>query len=495
MAADVRCGAFLALAAVLLLANLGSSGLLWQDEAETALLARHTRVFGYPRASDDHGLIELPSGYRYGPGQAWLYSPWLPFYLLAGVFAITGESTWAARWPFALFGWLTIWLTWRLCAALTNNRRIHLFTVALLTCSVPFLLHMRQCRYYALAAFLLVAVCLAYLRMVALPTGRRVGALGAALVALFYANFGTCLPAGGALFMHGILRGVPRLRSERRRVWIMWAMVAGLTLPWMVFTYQPALMGTPSLARAAKHLEYYVRITNKHLVPLAFMAGVSTIWWLIRAHPLRLKPIPMGVQVVALMALSQAAFLLLPDQRHMRYLIPTLPLLIIGQAWWLSRCLARAPRLGWVVALAMLTTNALQSRHVRVPLMDVAYELTHRYRGPMEGVVEYLNAHAKAGDTAKIPYDDHTLMWYTALTVEPPSRFQEQSDPDWIIVRREWMPRGFFESPYFRRIEARYERIELDAPDVLWQNREDPGSHQFRTVAEAPRVVIYRKRI
>ena len=39
----------LILAGLLLLSNLGN-GYLWQDEAETALLARHTLEFGYPTA-------------------------------------------------------------------------------------------------------------------------------------------------------------------------------------------------------------------------------------------------------------------------------------------------------------------------------------------------------------------------------------------------------------------------------------------------------------
>jgi hypothetical protein len=43
-------------------------------------------------------------------------------------------------------------------------------------------------------------------------------------------------------------------------------------------------------------------------------------------------------------------------------------------------------------------------------------------------------------------------------------------------------------------VQSRYDRIELDAPDVQWQNREDPGSHHFRTAAGAAPVVIYHLR-
>ncbi len=39
-------------AALLLLPNLQSSGLLWQDEAETAILGRNILTFGYPKVFD-----------------------------------------------------------------------------------------------------------------------------------------------------------------------------------------------------------------------------------------------------------------------------------------------------------------------------------------------------------------------------------------------------------------------------------------------------------
>jgi hypothetical protein len=52
----------------------------------------------------------------------------------------------------------------------------------------------------------------------------------------------------------------------------------------------------------------------------------------------------------------------------------------------------------------------------------------------------------------------------------------------------------FFTSLYFHRIEARYERIELDAPDAFWQNREDPGLHHFRRAWWPAPVVMYQRK-
>ncbi len=494
-----------ALAGLLLLANL-ENGLLWQDEAETALLARHVLRFGYPRAFDGRHWLEL-AGYGFGPGEAWIYSPWLPFYLLAGVFALAGEATWIARLPFALCGLATVWLTWRLACRLTPDARIQRLSVALLACSVPFLLHMRQCRYYAMATALLTAVCLAYLNFLARPSLRRAAALTLSLVLLFHTNFGTFLPALAALFLHQAVWGTRQ--TSRPFLWSL-GLVVLVTFPWALYFYQPAFLGELSPARVYRHLEYYVRITNKYLMPLAAMAATSLgfLLWRGRAASLRAVPstpplragstLPPSIRwwLILLVGL-QVAFLTLPDQRHMRYLIPALPVLVIAEAWWLASLGLRNGRrsLGWVLVALAVLTNALQAVPPSIPLLDLAEELTHPYIGPMEGVVGYLRAHGRPGQVVKIPYDDRTLIFYTDLTIQRPSEFLRETYPDWVVIRRGWTPAHFFKSAQYRRLEATYERIDLDAPDAFWQNREDPGLHHFRRAWWPPPVLMFRKRV
>jgi hypothetical protein len=229
------------------------------------------------------------------------------------------------------------------------------------------------------------------------------------------------------------------------------------------------------------------------------MVGVSGVWWLVKRVPSRVQPWrglrPDGRWLLVLMVAAQVAFLvMIPNQRHLRYLISTLPLLAIAQACWLAAWSRRIPVIGSALIGVVLLTNALQSVHPRIPLMSFIDELSHRYTGPMDGVVGYLQQHARPEQMVKIPYDDRTLLFYTEVKVEPPSQFLQESDPDWVVLRRDWIPEEFFTSAYYRRIQATYDRIELDAPDVRWQNREDPGSHHFRTVQGAPAVIIYRKR-
>ena len=483
--------ALLALGAVFLFARLGN-GCLWQDEAETALLARHTLRFGYPRATDGRNAIEIEP-FGYGPGQSWVYSPWLPDYLLAGVFALFGESTTAARLPFAAAGWLSLLLAWRLAARLTPDRAVHRLTVALLACSVPFLLHMRQCRYYALTAALILGVCLAALAYHDKPD-RRTGAwLAGLLVLLFHANFGAFVPTVAAVAAHHLLF---RPQAPWRRTAILGGCVAALTVPWALFFYRPGFVGAPSAARAIHHAEFYARVANKYLVPMAFMLLVTLGRLLMKRRapgPPVNRP---AARLIALVVICTFAFLVfVPDQRHLRYLILVLPLLAMGEAWWLAGWWRRSRLVGgFVIALAVLTTVWHAPPPPRVPLAQFFDELTHAYTGPMDGVVAYLRAHGRAEERVKIPYDDRTLMFYTDLRVELPSRFLEDTDPDWIVIRRAWIPEAFYTGPLFRRVQAAYDTIVLEAPDVQWQNREDPGEHHFRAVQGALPVVLYHKR-
>ena len=482
--------ALLAVAAVFLLASL-HNGLLWQDEAETALLARNTLRFGYPRAFDGRNLIDIAPPYHHGLGFAWVYSPWLPYYLLAAVFALLGESTAVARLPFALMGWASIVVAWRLARRLTADVRVHRLTVALLTCSVPFLLHMRQCRYYAMSTLLLAWLCLLYLKFIERPTPRRAWSVAGMLALLFHTNYGTWVPVIAAIALDQLFL---RRRILLRQLLIPMLTMLLLTIPWAVSTYQATVVGALSLHRMGNHLAFYIRTTNKYLAPLAFMAGMTLVAMVFfRVRPWRLRWTS-AARFLVLIALLQLAFLVIPDQRQIRYLISVMPLLALGQAWWLTRWWHHSRLVGGLFIPLFLFTNIHQcASGPGIPLAHFAYELTHRYVGPMEGIVSLLQEDGWPDNTVKIPYDDRTLMFYTDLIIESNEDFVRASDPDWFIPRRGWSPKVFMNSLYVYGMKQSYQRIVLDAPDSYWQNREDPGLHLYRSPMWAPGVVVYRK--
>ena len=125
--------------------------LLWGDEAETATLARNVVRFGYPKTFDGLNHISLYGTSTDNIGNVWVWSPWLQQYVTAASFLVFGPTTWAARAPFALIGWLCMPLLGWVVYRIYRQHRSALAAMALLACSEIFILHARQCRYYSIS--------------------------------------------------------------------------------------------------------------------------------------------------------------------------------------------------------------------------------------------------------------------------------------------------------------------------------------------------------
>ncbi|MDP7076630.1 MAG: glycosyltransferase, partial [Myxococcota bacterium] len=67
-----------ALAGLVLLTRLDRP-MLWQDEAQTALLARSILEFGVPVGFDGLNSYSQELGVEYGEDRIWRWHPWLPF--------------------------------------------------------------------------------------------------------------------------------------------------------------------------------------------------------------------------------------------------------------------------------------------------------------------------------------------------------------------------------------------------------------------------------
>ena len=513
---DPWCWALGLASCLLLLINLQSSGLLWQDEAETAVLARNVLNFGYPRVFD--GLNRVNPGLMSGPGQSWAYHPWLQFYLVAASFMLFGTTTVAARLPFAVLGVVTVLLAYRLALRLVQHQLVARLTSILTLLSVPLILHSRQCRYYSLATVATLWVIYAYVR--AREGNRRAWwSLAVALVVLFNSHHGAFVPMIAALLLDLWRQGIPR--SDRPIALVSAAVVATFTLPWFFVLNLMQHSGAFSLREIAHHIQFYVRQVNRYLFPAGFLLLV----WLLRG----IRPVASwssasaaqraSLRIVFLVLACNLAFIAtIPWQRHFRYVIHLAPLLYFVQAiclwvWLKHRRLLLAAITFLLVATDLLHYSAPYVIVQAIPrfrhtvarahglvtpeslLAKYAYELTHEYRGPVEGIVEQLRRDARPGESLKTPYDDHGVIFYTNLKVEDLNRFTAPTYPDWIIPRRDWIVTSeFFASPYFKEIDKTYDRIVTDAPDLAWENRPDPGSHHFWTAQWAPPVVLYHKR-
>ena len=211
--------------AALLFGDLGS-GYLWADEGDTAVLASNILKSGLPRAWDGVTFMDSDFGARVNSRLIMVSSPWLQYYVTAASFVLFGQNTFAARFPFALAGWLTVGVVYLLAWRATDDRRAGICASILTISSVQFLLFCRQSRYYALAMLLTCVMIDSFLRM---RSGPRAALFGIAAVLLFHTH-----PIGIVVVIAlGALTLIdPRFQPQRR--WYLFTLpsILALTVPW-----------------------------------------------------------------------------------------------------------------------------------------------------------------------------------------------------------------------------------------------------------------------
>ena len=72
-------------------------------------------------------------------------------------------------------------------------------------------------------------------------------------------------------------------------------------------------------------------------------------------------------------------------------------------------------------SLATRWIGGIRTLKLRSEPLMYAQELTHPYSGPTEGLVAYLAANAKPGQTVLTNYEDLPLQFYTCLLYTSPS--------------------------------------------------------------------------
>jgi hypothetical protein len=135
----------LLLASFFLFKNLDDY-LLWQDEANAALLGRNILTYGVPRVFDGKNLLLFIHS-DVDESLIWRLWGWLPLYLNALTYQAFGISTWGARFPYALMGLgFLVWAFFRV--RMEKPFWFAALFILLNVFSVPLLVHFRQCQYY-----------------------------------------------------------------------------------------------------------------------------------------------------------------------------------------------------------------------------------------------------------------------------------------------------------------------------------------------------------
>jgi len=498
-AARIGIAACTLLAALLVLPNLGNQ-YLWQDEAQTALVADTIRSHGVPRGSDGRNFFSQELGKEYGEGLLWRWHTWLSFYAVAGSFAALGKSTFAARLPFALFGIASVALAGLAARRLWRRPHAAVAAAAMLALSVPFLIFSRQCRYYTMCAFFTLWGVHAY---AGLRRGARRPALAlfAAAFLLFHTHYVYVATLFAALLVHAALLERERLAPTATVA----AAVAAVNVPWIVWFagVRPGgggyLASVLDVGKAAAFTAGYAELVFAHLFDARLLAIVPAVavWDRVReGHwPGVSRDTASGVALLALLvAVTAVGLAVLSPLLFYRYLAPLAPLLALVAGLLVGTLARRSLVAGGLALVLWLAPGSL---------VAYTHELRHDFDGPIEGIVEFLRARADPDDLVAISYGDLPLKFYTDLRVIGGLTGEDLSAlprADWIVLRRHTNTRADRETQ--ERMRAllaahpdRYVAHRLEAPDTAFENREDPRRHRFRTAHPSlPRVVVFERR-
>jgi 4-amino-4-deoxy-L-arabinose transferase-like glycosyltransferase len=486
----------LGLASVLLLANLGDQ-YLWQDEAQTALIAGTILHHGIPLGHDGKNSFSQDGGQDYGKNYIWLWHPWLSFYVLAGFFAAFGKSTLVARLPFALFGVATVVLAYVYGASLWKSRRAGVFAAATLAINVSFLILARQCRYYAPGMFFALLALYGYSNLVE----RRKYAwvtFTISAVLLFHTQYVHYAALIAAVVLHAVIYHRDRIKPV--------LLAVGVTVlantPWIIwFSAMGKIVGsyTDIGVRVAAFGVIYLLQIGRYIFPPLLLVAPLAVWavnrWGLKGQKSLDTDLRRRLALLLLyVVMNLAAILFTATYPFFRFLAPTIPVACLIIALILNSIARLHKVAGTAAALVILVALGYAWR-----MPDYYYEITHRYIGPVDGIVGYLKKHAHKNDVVAMTYDDLPVKFYTGLRVVGGLTGEDLTPAktaDWVIIRRHLVSDSDIVVRDFlmKRVPRdRYETIRIDYPDLAFQNREEPDQHLFRTTKDV-RVVILHKR-
>lgn len=518
---------------VALLPNLGDR-CLWQDEAECALVAKGVLRTGLPTAWDGRLLTTGLNGAELTDSFLWAWTPWAMHYVAALGMGIFGQTSFGARFLFALLGCGSIGLTYVVARRLIRDRWASCVAAVLLLTSVQYLLLMRQCRYYAIVP---VAALVAILGLTDLPRRRGVVLLIVGMTVLFHANYVTCACVAVGLVAWALL--CKHDRATLLRLGVAGIVVGALTLPWFFGMGIHHVLGASREVGYQRHSPGHeafkmVFAMNQFVCPFVVCVGLAI---LAAVRGLRIRGAYRLVMCMVAPVMILVPVFLWSGPRYFVHLLP-LGAIVVGAA--MRELHLRSDVAGDLGAVVAGVTNLLPAfacaffpvsvgtdrldgdyatgpNVVRQAMLKSEWagyvnELRQPFVGPNESITRFLNKNADPNDIIYATYGQLPIMFHTNLRcagmLKEPSRARPGWDqlPDYLwdidkadsmVVRPAWVPRDGGYKPIARRMQNRARRAgrrlvdqDLETTDTTWGNRPLLRYHIFQTPISNPRFSV-----
>jgi len=496
----------------------------WGDEAQSAQVSKTILEYGIPTFYDGKNLIvdhpfDLDLNYyisdklinyeerksRYSlVDYIWKWQPWVQNYLIASSFMIFGINTFAARFPFAIAGLLTIVITYFLILKLFKNRELANVAVLLLVTFVPFYLYTRQARYYSLAMLFSVLVIYSYLKLVNNEKYSKILFI-LSNVLLFYSFYISFFGIYFALIIHMFAfnrKGKSIKKFILCSLWIFiftfpWFLYANLAskgysfqfyhfifgflylMSYVFFYFFPTifLIFIPGLILYKRNNQLFVNSDHALLILIIFFSIISAI-----IGPWEL-PSFRYISFLIPLFIAEIASIFMALKKYSKYLFVVVLLLFVTTNWLLIFPFKFFENLGlnYVAKNSDAHYYIKENMEIRYNLFNYLYEITHKYRGPNELITLFLRKNSNDNETFISNSDSLVYSFYTNMKFEN----DINKYPDWIILRKPYLlwggPNG--EGNFlFNLTFANYSKIIINSTDYIYLlDSPEPRKHRFRT--------------
>jgi hypothetical protein len=287
-------------------------------------------------------------------------------------------------------------------------------------------------------------------------------------------------------------------KDKVKKIFILSLLTAIINLPWVLFVSgipfeRPFVAKTLDMNQALRFFLHYLSQMTQYIYPFSMilLSLSAAIFYKIRQKKKEDRRITHNVILLILfISFSLIALSFSTLFPFFRYLTPLIPVCSLILSLVVERCM----KFHFAAGIAAIIIFAYPQ-----PVLDYFYEITHDYDGPIEGIVNYLNQNANKDEVVAITYGDLPLKFYAEMRVVGGLTGEDLSpakEADWIIIRKyvicekDWMVKQYLmqQVPWHQ-----YERITINYPDAPFENRESPQEHNYRTVTDEDKVVIYKK--
>ena len=534
------CSVFV-LSACLLCWNLGAR-YLWQDEADTAVLAQRLFNYGKPLSYDGRNLVSrdffyseeeqnIPTGaplktvrYEiqrgdYRADMAWTGQPWGQFIVVGTSLFLFGHDTLQARLPLALAGALTAALLYVIISRRLTSTSIALSAVTIMVTNTFWVLHMRQSRYYALSCFFLLLTLEAYLRW---QDGRRWGSLffiGAAWT-WFQVDYGTPVPVLAVFATHALVSYPRRLG----RTILVFGGFSALIAPFFIY-YQ---LGNRTKHVSGEGFDSILKILfelNQFQLPFLLVPLALYLWHIKRKTSPESPSVPLIILSISIVGAISIGMALLGPFPFYRYIVSATSLSSIVCAWVFfeaAQLFSPVKISSWLVpsVMAMGTLFLISTNLFSLPFASLFPEkyclpyytsslwkpelglLVKDLSGngsddPNRTAVEYLRQHLNPGDEILCSYEDKPLMFYLPNLIRGGMscfRITDKGNVRFAVFRRSMG--DCYQSTYEREIKRnQWIPHVISSPDIPWGNCPDPRFHYALLMQQATHSLVILERV